>query len=76
VVHQIKTIYEHYDFQTEILVASIRHPAHVLEAALAGADVCTISFDVMKQLYDHPLTDIGVQKFLDDWKKVPQDGAK
>ena len=76
VVHQIKTIYEHYDFPTEILVAAVRHPAHVLEAALAGADCCTMNIEVMKQLYDHPLTDIGIQRFLDDWKKVPQDGAK
>jgi transaldolase len=71
-VRQIKTIYDHYGFATQLLVAAVRHPEHVLEAALAGAPVCTMSFDVMKQLYDHPLTDIGIQLFLKDWKKVPQ----
>jgi transaldolase len=71
-IRQIKTIYDHYGFQTQLLVAAVRHPLHVLEAALAGAPVCTMSFDVMKQLYDHPLTDIGVELFLNDWKKVPK----
>jgi transaldolase len=71
-VRQIKTIYDHYGFATQLLVAAVRHPEHVLEAALAGAPVCTMSFDVMKQLYDHPLTDIGIDLFLKDWKKVPQ----
>jgi len=73
VVRQIKTIYDHYDFQTQIIVAAVRHPTHVLEAALAGAHVCTMSYDVMKQLYQHPLTDIAVELFLKDWEKVPQD---
>ena len=72
VVRQIRTIYDNYDYKTEILAAAIRHPLHVLEAALAGADVCTMSFDVMKMLYDHPLTDIGIEMFLNDWKKVPK----
>lgn len=71
-VRQIKTIYDNYGYQTEILVAAVRHPVHVLEAALAGADVCTMFFDVMKQLYDHPLTDRGIEMFLEDWKKVPK----
>lgn len=71
-VRQIKTIYDHYGFKTEIIVAAVRHPTHVLEAALAGAHVCTMNFDVLKQLYDHPLTDIGIKLFLDDWKKVPK----
>ncbi|MFZ5831676.1 MAG: fructose-6-phosphate aldolase [Planctomycetota bacterium] len=71
-IHQIRTIYDNYEFSTELLVAAVRHPAHVLEAALAGADVCTMSFDVLKQLYDHPLTEAGIQMFLEDWKKVPQ----
>jgi len=70
-VRQIKTIYDNYRFPTLIIVAAIRHPTHVLEAALAGADVCTVSFDVMKQLYEHPLTDVGIQQFLKDWEKVP-----
>jgi len=72
VVCQIKTIYDNYDFQTQILVAAVRHPLHVLEAALAGADVCTMNFEVMKQLVQHPLTDIGIEMFLKDWKKVPK----
>jgi len=72
VVRQIRTIYDNYNYKTEILAAAIRHPLHVLEAALAGADVCTMSFDVMKMLYDHPLTDLGIEMFLNDWKKVPK----
>lgn len=71
-VRQIKTIYGNYGFKTQILVAAVRHPMHVLEAALIGADVCTMNFDVMKMLYDHPLTDIGIEMFLNDWKKVPK----
>lgn len=69
---QIKTIYTNYGYKTEIIVAAVRHPLHVLEAALAGADICTMNFDVLKQLYDHPLTDLGIEMFLNDWKKVPQ----
>ena len=71
-VRQIKTIYGHYGYKTEIIVAAVRHPLHVLEAALAGADICTMNFDVLKQLYDHPLTDLGIEMFLNDWKKVPK----
>lgn len=71
-VRQIKTIYDNYGYKTEIIVAAVRHPLHVLEAALAGADICTMSFDVLKQLYDHPLTDIGIEMFLNDWKNVPK----
>jgi transaldolase len=71
VVRQIKTIFDHYQFPTQILVAAVRHPIHVLEAALAGADASTMSFDVMKQLYEHPLTDVAIDLFLGDWKKVP-----
>jgi transaldolase len=67
---QIKTIYENYGFKTEMIVAAVRHPLHVLEAALAGAHICTMSFDVLNQLYDHPLTDIGIEMFLNDWKKA------
>jgi len=70
-VRQIKTIYSNYEFKTEIIVAAVRHPIHVLEAALAGAEICTMSFDVLQQLYQHPLTDIGIEMFLNDWKKVP-----
>ena len=61
----------YYGFETEIIVAAVRHPIHVLEAALAGAEICTMSFDVLQQLYQHPLTDIGIEMFLNDWKKVP-----
>jgi len=71
-VRQIKTIYDHYGFATQTIVAAVRHPLHVLEAALAGAPVCTLSFDVMKQLYEHPLTEAGIAQFLSDWNKVPQ----
>ena len=71
-VRQIKTIYSNYGFTTEIIVAAVRHPTHVLEAALAGADISTMSYDVMLQLYDHPLTDIGIDLFLKDWAKVPK----
>jgi transaldolase len=70
-VSQIVQIYENYGFDTEVIVASIRHPQHVLSAALIGADVATIPFKVIKQLVKHPLTDIGLDKFLDDWAKVP-----
>ena len=71
-VEQIKKIYVNYGFKTQVLAAAIRNPIHVLDAALAGADVCTMSFDVMEQLYSHPLTDIGVDLFLKDWGKVPR----
>jgi transaldolase len=71
-VRQIRTIYINYGFKTEIIVAAVRHPTHVLEAALAGADVCTMGIDVMQLLSDHPLTDIAVDTFLKDWAKVPK----
>jgi transaldolase len=71
-VRQTRTIYDNYGFETQILTAAIRHPEHVLQSALAGADVCTMFFDFMKMLYDHPLTDIGLETFLNDWKKVQQ----
>lgn len=70
-VRQIVQIYQNYDFATEVLVASVRHPLHVVEAAMMGADVATIPFKVLSQLVCHPLTDQGIQRFLDDWKKVP-----
>jgi transaldolase len=72
VVRQIKTIYTNYNFKTQILTAAVRHPTHVLEAALAGSDVCTMAIDVLEQLYHHPLTDIGIDIFLKDWAKVPK----
>jgi transaldolase len=70
-VEQILTIYDNYSYETEVIVASVRHPLHVLEAAMMGADIATIPFNVIKQLAQHPLTDAGIKKFLDDWKKVP-----
>jgi transaldolase len=69
-VEQIVTIYENYGYETEIIVASIRNPIHVLDAALMGADIATIPYKVMEQLIKHPLTDIGLEKFLADWKKA------
>jgi transaldolase len=71
-IEDIVTIYRNYDFATEVLVASVRGPVHVLEAAKIGADVATCPFAVLKQLVHHPLTDIGIQKFLKDWEKVPK----
>ncbi len=67
-IQQVVQIYNNYGFETEVLAASIRHPLHVVEAALAGADVATMPFSVIKQLLKHPLTDIGLEKFLTDWK--------
>ncbi|MGK9370051.1 fructose-6-phosphate aldolase [Melioribacter sp. Ez-97] len=69
-IEQIVQIYRNYDFETQVLVASIRHPLHVVEAAMMGADVATIPFDVIEKLFKHPLTDIGLEKFLSDWKKL------
>ena len=69
-VEQIVTIYENFGFDTEVIVASIRNPIHVLDAALMGADIGTIPYKVMQQLIKHPLTDIGLEKFLADWKKM------
>jgi transaldolase len=70
IVEQIVTIFENYDISTEVIVASIRNPLHVVEAALLGADIATIPFKVIEQLIQHPLTDVGIKKFLKDWEKV------
>jgi transaldolase len=70
IVSDIQTIYDNYDFDTEVIVASIRNPIHVIEAALIGADIATIPYSVIGQLIKHPLTDIGLQKFLADYEKV------
>ena len=67
-IEQIVTIYDNYGFETQVLAASIRHPLHVVEAALVGAHVATIPFDVIKKLVAHPLTTSGLEKFLDDWR--------
>jgi transaldolase len=69
-VQDISTIFFNYDFDTEIIVASVRHPLHVVEAALIGADIVTVPYGVIRKLADHPLTDIGLERFLEDWKKV------
>jgi transaldolase len=69
-VEQIITIYENYGFETEVIVASVRNPLHVLEAALLGADIATVPFKTILQLIKHPLTDRGIEQFLKDWKKV------
>jgi transaldolase len=71
-IEKLVTIYGNYDFETEILVASVRHPMHVVEAALLGAHVCTIPLKVIQQLAQHPLTDSGLEKFLADAKNIPQ----
>ena len=70
IIKDIRLIFDNYDIKTEILSASIRHPIHVLESAKAGADICTLPYKVLEQMTMHPLTDIGLQKFLDDWSKV------
>jgi transaldolase len=69
-ISQIIEIYDNYGYETEILVASVRHPIHVVEAARMGADVCTMPFKVLDQLVKHPLTDIGLRNFLKDWDKL------
>ncbi len=69
-IEQIVQIYHNYDYDTQVLVASVRHPIHFVESALIGADVCTMPFKVIEQLAKHPLTDIGLDKFLADWKKL------
>jgi transaldolase len=69
-IRDIRTIYDNYGFSTQILTASVRHPVHVLEAALAGSDVATMPYKVFDALFKHPLTDVGNEKFLADWKKL------
>ncbi len=70
IVRDLVNIYKLYEFETEIIVASIRHPLHVIESAKAGANVATIPFGVIEKMFKHPLTDIGLEKFLEDWKKL------
>ncbi|MFH1458518.1 MAG: fructose-6-phosphate aldolase [Candidatus Omnitrophota bacterium] len=71
-IRDIKMIFGNYSFKTQIIVASVRNPLHVVDAALIGADIATVPFAVIEQLIKHPLTDIGVQRFLEDYKKIPQ----
>ena len=75
-IQQIVDIYRNYNYETQVLVASIRNPLHLLEAALIGADVCTIPFDVINKLFNHPLTENGLDKFLSDWKKLTDKQSK
>ena len=72
IIEDIRTIFDNYGYEAEIIVASIRNPVHVLNAALLGADIATIPYSVIAQLSRHPLTDIGIDKFLKDWEKVPK----
>lgn len=71
-VGEILTIFDNYDFDTEVIVASVRNPLHLVDSAMAGADIATIPFNVIQQLLRHPLTDLGIKKFLEDWERVPQ----
>ena len=71
-IDEIVEIYNNYAFSTEVLVASVRHPRHILEAAQLGADVCTVPYAVLKKLFGHPLTDVGIERFLKDWEGVPR----
>lgn len=71
-IRDIKQVYANYNFKTQIIVASVRNPLHVVEAAKIGADISTVPFAVIEQLIRHPLTDIGVQRFLDDYEKIPK----
>jgi transaldolase len=75
-IKDIIQIYKNYDFKTQVLAASLRHPIHVVQSALAGAHVGTMPFSVIKQLFNHPLTDIGLKKFLADWDKVKDQVSK
>ncbi|MCK4457196.1 MAG: fructose-6-phosphate aldolase [Thermoplasmata archaeon] len=72
VIRETVTILETYDFDTQVIVASVRHPIHVLESALAGAHIATVPFDVLKKMARHSLTDVGIRKFLEDYKKIPK----
>jgi len=69
-IEQIVTIYHNYGYETKVLVASVRHPIHIVQAGMLGADVATIPFKVLEQLYKHPLTDLGLERFTSDWKKT------
>ncbi len=71
-IRQIMTIYKNYGYATEVLVASVRTPVHMIEAALCGAHVATVPYPIIQQLVKHPLTDSGLKKFLEDWEKVPK----
>jgi transaldolase len=76
IVREIRAIFDNYEYTCEVLAASIRHPLHVVDAATVGADIATMPFPVLESLLKHPLTDIGLQKFLKDWEKLPQQMRK
>ncbi len=76
VLDDIMEIFYNYDLETRVIAASIRHPRHVLEAARLGADIATIPFTVLGQMFKHPLTDQGITRFLEDWKKVKPGRSK
>jgi transaldolase len=69
-IEEIVQVFENYSFETEVIVASVRHPRHVVEAALVGADIATVPYAVLEKLVKHPLTDLGIERFLADWRKV------
>jgi transaldolase len=69
-IHQIVAIFDNYEYETEVLAASIRHPVHVVQCALAGADIATLPYNILEKLLNHPLTDLGAEKFRKDWEKV------
>ncbi len=71
-VREIVSVFSNYKFDCEVLVASVRHPLHVLEAAIIGADICTVPFEVLKKMTRHSLTDVGIERFKKDWSKVPK----
>jgi len=75
-VREIRKIYDNYGFKTKIIVSAVRHPQHVLQAALAGADVTTMRFNIMEMLFEHPLTDSGLKRFLEDWQRIPENLRK
>ena len=75
-IQQIRQVYDNYGFATKILVASIRHPQHLVQSALLGADVSTVPFKVIQQMMKHPLTDVGIDRFLADWKSLQASQAK
>ncbi len=72
IIEEITTIFKNYGFKTQIIVASVRHPIHVVQAAMLGADICTVPFAVLEKMLKHPLTDRGIERFLRDWEKVPK----
>jgi transaldolase len=71
-IAEIRECYENYVFPTEILVASVRHPRHLLDSALMGADIATVPYGILKKAFNHPLTDLGIERFLKDWEGVPR----